>query len=175
MRRARRSKWLDVEPIDDRHVRFVLGLQDVSPGDGGEELIHSLQITGVLSLPDLTIVEIEPEAVYHPYPECGASLEPVRQMAGTRIGPGFRQRVIDLMGRTRGCTHFMALMLDLSAAHTLTTFMRMRQRVPYASRRLPAGDWMRVGLELVPELENACIALRTESPIIRDARKPPTE
>jgi len=171
MRTARRKKWLEVEPIDPTRFRFLMGLEDTSSSEEGVEVIHTLEIKGVLSIPDLEILEIEPRAIFHPYPECGASLEPVRQMVGAKIGRGFRARVLDLMGRTRGCTHFMSLMLDLTAAHTLTTFLRMRERASYARRSDPANEWLRVGLELVPELENACIALNEDSPVIQSARR----
>jgi DUF2889 family protein len=170
-RRAKRSKSLEVEPIDADRVKFVLTLEDKGHSSEGEEIIHSLQITGTVAVPSLEILTIEPRAVRHPYSQCAASLEPVREMVGTRIGPGFRARVIELMGRTKGCTHFMSLVMDLGAAHTLTTFLRMRERVPYAARNLPDGEWMRVGLEIEPRLENACIALQSTSPIIQGARK----
>lgn len=175
MRTARRKKWLEVEPIDATRARFLLGLEDTSPSDTGVETIHALEIAGVLSIPGLEILEIEPRAILHPYPECAVSLDPVRQMVGARIGAGFRARVLDVMGRTRGCTHFMSLMLDLTAAHTLTTFLRMRERAEYETRKAPDDDWTRTGLALVPELENACIALRADSPVIRNARRPLTD
>lgn len=172
-RRARRTKSLDVEPIGDDRLRFRLELDDRSLSPEGDELIHSLAIEGELSLPDLVIRAIEPFAYHQPYPECGASLEPVRRLVGTRIGPGFRDTVLRTMGRTRGCTHFLTLALDLAGAHTLSVFLRMRERVPFATRHDPDGAWMQVGLEVEPRLENACTALRSESPVMRQAKRCP--
>jgi len=170
MRTAKRTKSLDIEPLDETRVRFVLTLEDKSHGASEEELIHSLEITGLLSLPDLEILEIEPRAFHQPYAECAASLEPVRKMVGAKIGRGFRTRVLETMGRTLGCTHFMTLLLDLASAHTLTMFLRMRARVPLPHREIPDGEWLRIGLEIEPRLENACTALRTEASTIRKAR-----
>ncbi len=171
-RTAKRSKSLEIEPAGQGRVRFKLGLEDKSHSDEGDELIHVLEIEGEISLPDLKVLWIEPRSMHQPYPECGASLEPVRRIAGVRIGPGFRARVLEVMGRERGCTHFLTLVLDLSAAHTLSLFLRMRERAAFASRNEPGNEWMRAGLELEPRLENACIALRSDSSIIRDAKAP---
>jgi hypothetical protein len=169
-KRARRSKSLEVDRLDDSRIRFMLALEDTHYSEDGTEVIHALEIAGELSVPDLEILAIEPRATFQPFVECAASLEPVRQMVGTRIGPGFRSRVLEVMGRERGCTHFLTLTLDLAAAHTLSTFLRMREQVPYAARDRSDGEWMRAGLELEPRLENACIALRSSSPVIQNAK-----
>jgi len=170
-RRASRTKSLDVEPLGGSLLWFRLALDDRHFGPEGEERIHSLAIDGVLSLPDLVIRAIRPVSNLQPYAECAASLEPVRRLAGRSIGPGFRQAVIDAMGRTRGCTHFMSLALDLAAAHTLSVFLRMRARVPFDSRHAAGDPWMQGGLEIEPRLENACIALQSSSPVIRRAKE----
>jgi DUF2889 family protein len=169
-RTAQRTKTLDIEPIDDRLVRFRATLDDRSFSAEGEEVIHSLAIEGEISLPDLVIRSIEPHAYHQPYPECGASLQPVRGLVGIRIGPGFRDTVLKAMGRTLGCTHFLTLALDLGAAHTLSLYLRMRAHVP---RKDPNGrddEWMKTGLSIEPHLENACIALRSESRLIKGAK-----
>ena len=166
--KARRSKSLDIEMTGDDRLSFSLSLEDKALAPGSEEVIHALEIEGDLSLPELEIIRIEPRVIHHPYAECAASVAPVRQMLGTRLGPGFRARVLEVMGGTRGCTHFTTLMLDLGAAHTLSLFVRMRKKVPRTAP--PArGAWMRAGLELEPRLQNACIALQSNSPPILDA------
>ena len=168
-RGAKRVKSLEVEPRENG-VAFMLRLDDTSHSPQGDELIHSLGLEGELSLPELEIKSIKAHAYKHPYPECAASLAPVQQLVGTRIGPGFRDAVVKAMGRTRGCTHFLSLALDLAAAHTLSVFLQMRSRAPFAARNDGEDVWMRAGLEIEPRLENACIALRTESPVIQRAR-----
>jgi hypothetical protein len=168
-RSAKRSKSLEVELADDRRLSFRLALEDKGYSDEGEELIHSLLIEGVLSLPDLVIQSIEAKALAQPYAECGASLEPMSQLVGVRIGPGFRDHVLQAIGRVRGCTHFLTLALDLTAAHTLSVFLRMRERVPF-TERASSDAWMRAGLDIEPRLENACVALRSGSPVIRRAK-----
>lgn len=169
-RGAERTKRLRIDPLADDLVSFTATLEDRSHDEGGGELIHSLVLEGTLSLPGLTIESIEPRSIHQPYVECMASLDPVRELVGLRIGPGFRARVYELMGRTRGCTHFLSLAMDLAASHTLTTFLRMRERAQSTERNSPDAKWMKVGLEVEPRLENACIALTSESRVIRNAK-----
>ncbi len=170
-RTAERVKKLMIEPVDDALVRFHASLDDVSHGDTPDEVIHSLSIEGTISLPDLVIQTIEPRAHHQPYQECAKSLDPVRQLVGARIGPGFRAHVLSLLGRTSGCTHFLTLVLDLGASHTLSMFLRMRAKVPFDGRNRADGTWTGTGLAIEPRLENACIALRSDSPVITKAKQ----
>ncbi len=158
-----RVKKLSVQRIDDSSVRFKASLDDTCRARTGSEVIHSLAIEGTISLPDLVILTITPSVNKQPYPECARSLDPVGLLAGTRIGPGFRSRVIELMGRTKGCTHFLTLALDVAASHTLTVFLRMREKASYGDRENPDGAWLGTGFKIEPGLENACIGLTSDS------------
>jgi hypothetical protein len=169
-RTAERTKKLRIEPVDDSLVRFHVSLDDVSHDDTGDEAIHSLSIEGTISLPDLVIRTIEPHAHQQPYRACAKSLDPVRKLVGLRIGPGFRAHVLSTLGGTRGCTHFLTLVLDLAASHTLSLFLRMRSKVRFDSRNDPDGAWIGTGLSIEPRLENACIALTSDSPVIKIAK-----
>lgn len=165
-----RVKKLKVEPVGDDLVRFFASLEDIHESPAGTELIHSLSIEGTISLPDLVIRSVEPRVNHQPFGPCSASVEPVRGLVGAKINAGFREHVLTLMGRTRGCTHFLALAMDVAASHTLTLFMRMRSRVPHEGKGAAEGAWIGTGLGFEPRLENACVALRSESPVIRDAK-----
>jgi hypothetical protein len=171
VRTAERVKKLRIEPVDDSLLRFHASLDDVSHDDTGDEVIHSLSIEGTISLPDLVIRAIEPRAHHQPYQECAKSLDPVRQLVGAHIGPGFRAHVLSILGRTNGCTHFLTLVLDLAASHTLSLFLRMRAKVPFDSRNRHDGVWTGIGLAIEPRLENACIALTSDSPVIEKAKQ----
>lgn len=168
---AERMKKLRIEPIDGAHVRFRASLDDTSYDDHGEDLIHSLAIEGTISLPDLVIETIEPRAYRQPHDGCVNSLDAVRRLAGTRIGRGFRAKVLDTMGRTKGCTHFLSLALDLGASHTLSLFLRMRAKLPFEDRHGEgAVRWIATGLVIEPQLEDACIALAGDAPLMREAK-----
>lgn len=169
-RTAERVKKLKIEPVDDTLVHFRSSLEDTSYSGAGEEIIHSLSIEGTISLPDLVIRTVEPRASHQPYLQCSASLDPVRKLVGITIGPGFRAHVQNLMRGTSGCTHFLSLSLDLAASHTLSLFLRMRKKASFESRNGTEGTWTKVGLSLEPRLENACIALTSESAVIQRAK-----
>jgi hypothetical protein len=170
-RTAERVKKLRIEPVDDSLLRFYASLDDASHDDTGDERIHSLSIEGTISLPDLVIRTIEPHAHHQPYEACAKSLDPVRKLVGLRIGPGFRARVLSTLGGTSGCTHFLTLVLDLAASHTLSLFLRMRSKVRFDTRNDPDGAWIGTGLAIEPRLENACIALTSDSPVIKIAKR----
>ncbi|OYU47353.1 MAG: hypothetical protein CFE31_16375 [Rhizobiales bacterium PAR1] len=165
-----RVKKLRIEPVNAGLVRFFASLEDIHAAPAGPELIHSLSIEGTISLPELEILSIEPKANYQPFAQCSATVEPVRRLVGTRINAGFREAVLTAMGRTRGCTHFLALAMDVAASHTLTLFLRMRGSVPFEGRGQPEGAWIGTGLGFEPRLENACMGLRSESPVIVNAK-----
>jgi hypothetical protein len=171
LRSAERVKRLRIDPVSDDLVRFRASLEDHSESAEGSEIVHSLSIEGTISLPDLTILSLEPHATQQPYRECAASLEPMRQLVGMRISKGFSSHVKELLGGTAGCTHFLTLALDLAASHTLSLHLRMRGSADLneADKENPAR--LRVGLSLEPHLENACIALTSDSPMIRRAKR----
>ncbi|MCX4149975.1 MULTISPECIES: DUF2889 domain-containing protein [Paraburkholderia] len=170
-RSVERVKKLRIDPISDDLVRFRSSLEDHSDSDDGPEVIHALSLEGTISLPDLTIRSVTAHASQQPYRECAASLEPMSQLVGLRVSSGFSTNVKNLLGGTAGCSHFMALALDLAGSHTLTMYLRMRERARLDQSDEENGDWTRVGLSIEPRLENACIALTSESRMIRQAKK----
>lgn len=170
-RAAERTKKLNISPAGENLVSFHVSLEDRTEDGAGGEVIHSLAIDGTLSLPDLVIRSAEPTAIQHPYHECSASLDPVRKLVGIAIGPGYRTRVQQIMGGTKGCTHFLTLALDLAASHTLTLFLRMREEEQFINRNVQGNKWIRVGLAAEPRLENACIALTSESRMVKEAKE----
>ena len=119
-----RAKKLSIQPVGDSLLRFRATLDDSyhsdegDEGAEGDEIIHSIALEGTISVPDLVIRTITPISHKQPYPECAASLDPVRGLAGVRIGPGFRSKVMELMGRTKGCSHFLSLALDPCTAQS---------------------------------------------------------
>lgn len=165
-----RVKRLGIEPVSPSLVKFRASLEDVFQSPDGPETVHSLVLEGTLSVPDLVIMSVEPRTIVQPYAECMASLAPMQRLIGLRISSGFSSSVREILGGTAGCSHFMALALDLAASHTLSLFLQIRDRVK-RENEVPGGAIRtRVALMLEPRLENACIALTSESPQIGRAR-----
>lgn len=171
-RSVERNKRLRIRPLDSQTVHFMASLEDFSEGPEGREVIHSLVLEGILSVPDLVITSVEARALKQPYRECAASVSPMSQIAGLRIGPGFKQKAFELLGGIQGCSHFLTLVLDLGAAQTLTTYLRIRDQVALATSDDDDSDWTSVALGLSPRLENACIGLQADwRPMINARRK----
>jgi hypothetical protein len=168
--RADREQKLHIEPIDEHRVRFISTLTDTFRTPHGDDLIHSLKLEGTLSLPELIIESISATSSEQPFESCAASLAPIAKLAGVRIGPGYRNRVMELIGGTRGCSHFLTMALDLAGSHTLTTYLQMESRRPRREVGVADGRWIAVGLDIEPRLENACIGLRAETPMMRSAQ-----
>lgn len=164
---AERDQKLRIEPVDEHLVRFISTLTDTFRTAEGNDLIHSLKLEGTLSLPDLVIQSIHASAQEQPFESCAASVEPMQRLAGLKIGPGFRNRVIELIGGTRGCSHFLTMALDLAASHTLATYLQMESRAPRRALGVNDGRWIAVGLDIEPRLENACIGLQADAPMMQ--------
>jgi hypothetical protein len=170
-RSVERNKRLLIKPLDSQTVHFMASLEDFSEGPEGREVIHSLVLEGTLSVPDLVILSVEARALKQPYRECAASVSPMLQLSGLRIGPGFKQKAFELLGGVRGCSHFLALVLDLGASLTLTTYLRIREQVPLSTSDDDDSDWTSVALGLSPRLENACIGLQADWRPMTNARR----
>ena len=168
---ADRNKSLRVEPIDEHSVRFMSSLADTFRSPAGEHRIHELRLEGVLALPELVIESIEAYSIEQPFHTCGASVAPMRKLAGLRIGPGFRNAVLERIGGVQGCSHFVSMALDLGALHTLTTYLQMEVEAPRKGEGADDGRWMAIGLRVEPRLVNACIGLSSESPVIQAAQR----
>lgn len=179
VRTARREKSVDVVPLSDEAVRLVAKLRDTSvavddPAD--VEVIHDLRIEATVTLPDLVIAEISARAEHQPYDQCAFTTAPVARLKGLSLSRGYRRGVLDIMGGTRGCSHFLTLALDLSAAHVLSIYLEMRRRTENTPGNRADGTWARTGLQVSPKLMNACYSLAEDSPVQRLALgRPGTE
>ena len=141
-----------------------------APGD--VELIHDLRIEAMLTIPDLKILQITAHALQQPYDHCRFTSAPVARLRGLSLKRGFRRQVLEIMGGTRGCSHFLTLALDLSAANILSIYLRMRAEVPNTPVTRADGTWAATGLEVEPGLMNACLALAEDSPVQQLALTP---
>ena len=167
-RGARREKSLDVVAATGDELWLVARLRDTStalddPDD--VELIHDLRIEATISVPDLVIREISAHADHQPYDQCAHTAAPVAKLAGVSLRQGYRRAVLDALGGTLGCTHFLTLALDLSATNVLSIYLRMRNLVPNTDTTRADGTWAAAGLRVEPGLVNACFALSEDSPV----------
>lgn len=167
-RSARREKTLDVVPISDTELHLIARLCDTSTAldDAGDvELIHELRIEATVTLPDLVIREIAAHADHQPYDQCAHTVAPVAGLVGVSLRRGYRRAVMDTLGGTLGCSHFLTLALDLSATNVLSIYLRMRTLTANTDRNRSDGTWAGAALRVEPGLVNACMALAEDSPV----------
>lgn len=83
----------------------------VPPG----QFMHRMGVTLVID-DDYTIRDVRAATLTAPWPMCGGTDAAYRQLVGLRIGPGFSQKMKELLGGVRGCTHLSELVAQ--AANT---------------------------------------------------------
>lgn len=147
-----------------RRLAFDSELKDLATyhlhGRETVDPVHHIRISGEVDLETFELSEVTPFAMILPYGECRLAMARVRELNGLRLGRGYRDSVIKIMGRTRGCSHFMTLALELTQLQPLISYSGTRSRLPGKSRSDP--EW----LQDVRSLENACFGLRSDSPVI---------
>ena len=167
-RSARREQTLDVVAVSDTAMTLVARLRDTStaledPDD--VELIHDLRIEADVTVPGLVIQEITAHAGHQPYDGCAHTAAPVAGLRGVSLRRGYRRAVMDTLGGTLGCSHFLTLALDLSATNVLSIYLRMRTLTTNTPEHRCDGTWAGAALRVEPGLMNACMALAEDSPV----------
>src|SRR3954451_19874278 len=77
----------------------------------------------------MTIRAIATAMDHTPFGECQQGVDPMQQMVGARMGPGWRQAIEKALGGMRGCTHLRELLFNMATAAYQTVFpWRNRQR-----------------------------------------------
>ena len=78
-------------------------------------LIHGMAIRATLD-DQLVIREIVSVMDHTPFGECQQGTDPMQQMVGVTMGPGWRQAIEKALGGIRGCTHLRELLFNMATA-----------------------------------------------------------
>jgi len=108
---------------------------DMPPGTP----IHGMAIRATVD-DQMTIREISTAMDHTPFGECRQGTDPMQQMVGVTMGPGWRQAIEKALGGIKGCTHLRELLFNMATA--------AYQTVPVYRERLRR-------LSGVPEADNA--------------------
>lgn len=87
--------------------------------------IHHMQVELEVAFPSLEIVRAEATLEIHPNTTCPRIEDHYHQLVGLSIGRGFTNRVRELFGGPRGCTHTTAL-IQAMAPVAVQCFWSMR-------------------------------------------------
>jgi len=101
--------------IDDARVLLRGAVEDrkpalIWPGPDESIAIHHMVVDLTISYPELVIDGAAVRFETHPHDECPRIADHYGGLVGLSIARGFTQRVRDLFGGPRGCTHTTALL-----------------------------------------------------------------
>ena len=128
--KSRDGKWvhtrkMEIHTLDlgDHQILVEGKLMDTrisqSPPEGpGRDpmLVHGLIARLWVQGPDLTIAAVEAEMPTIPREICPQALAGVQKLVGLKVVTGFTQKVKDLIGDVKGCSHLTNLFLTLGPA-----------------------------------------------------------
>jgi hypothetical protein len=77
--------------------------------------VHGLAIRVTVD-DGMTIREIASTMDHTPFGECQQGKEPMQQMVGVTMGPGWRMAIERALGGVRGCTHLRELLFNMATA-----------------------------------------------------------
>jgi len=83
--------------------------------------IHGMHIRVTID-EDMVIRAIATAMDHTPFGECQQGNDPMQQMVGARLGPGWRQAIEKALGGARGCTHLRELLFNMATAAYQTVF-----------------------------------------------------
>lgn len=165
-RRLVHTRNIEIQTYDlGSHLVLVEGKlkdrrdSDSPPGEAGNGpvLIHDLVARMWVQGPDLTISAVEAEMPHIPREMCPEVLPGVKKLVGLRIITGFTQKVKDLIGDVRGCSHLTNLFLTLGPAAVQGYWAAYGRRPGARSLDNPA----------VSRVINSCHVWRQDGPLVR--------
>jgi hypothetical protein len=77
--------------------------------------VHGMAIRATVD-DTMTIREIASSMDSTPFDECQQGKDPMQQMVGATMGPGWRQAIERALGGVRGCTHLRELLFNMATA-----------------------------------------------------------
>jgi hypothetical protein len=90
------------------------------------EEIHSYTVRLEAEPPDLTVVRVDVQPGFLPFPACPAAAEAAGRLVGLRLTDGFRRAATEALGGTDGCTHLLNLVLAMANQLVVANYLRSR-------------------------------------------------
>ena len=125
---------------------------DVPPGVPVHEMWLRLTIDD-----DFFIHGAEASSDFHPFRVCPEVTPNFAALKGLRIGPGWRRKLKELVGGTKGCTHLVELLAPLATAAYQTI---------YPIREKKRREENQLDPHKKPELIDTCHALASDSEVV---------
>ena len=124
-------------------------------GVAAGEAVHQMRVRLTIN-EDLVVQSAEAVTEAAPFNMCGNIAPDYAQLAGLKIGPGWRKNVTARLGRTHGCTHISDLVLGPLPVTAFQAVIPARRK-----RDNEAADGER------PSTLDTCHALASTSPVVK--------
>ena len=160
--------------LGDHQVLLEATLKDTRTPPSSEDspagqmvLVHDLVARIRVQGPDLTIVAAEAEMPHIPREMCREVLPHMPKLVGLRIVSGYTQKVKDLIGEVKGCSHLTHLFISLGPAAVQGYWATYGRKPEARSLANPA----------ISRVIDSCRVWRRDGPLVRSlgaqARKNP--
>jgi Protein of unknown function (DUF2889) len=123
---------------------------EVAPGVPVHEMWLRLTVDD-----DLVVHAAEAASDHYPFRLCPEVTPNFADLKGLRIGPGWRRRLRELVGGTKGCTHLVELLGPLATTAYQTIFPAREKRARQTSARKR------------PEFLDTCYALASDGEVVK--------
>jgi hypothetical protein len=149
--------------LDDHRILVEGELEDTRRPPSAEEsetgpfLVHHLIARIWVQGPDLTISAVDAKMKRIPRQECPEVLPAVQKLVGVKIITGFTQKVKDLIGNVRGCSHLTNLFLTLGPVAVQGYWAAYGRRPGARSLDNPA----------ISRVINSCHVWRKDGPLVQ--------
>ncbi len=120
-------------------------------------LVHHLFARMWVQGPDLTVSAVEAEMKKIPRQACPEALPDIRKLSGIKIITGFTQKVKDLIGGIRGCSHLTNLFLTLGPVAVQGYWAAYGRKPEARSPKNPA----------ISRVINSCHVWREDGPFVK--------
>ena len=125
-------------------------------GVSSGEPIHHMLIRITVD-DELIVYETEASTLSSPYSICPSIAPHFKNLKGIKIGPGWRQKLHQLFGGVKGCTHLRDLLAGPIAVTAYQTIIPRRRDNEYEPKTKEA-----------PALLNTCLAFSENGPIVKN-------
>jgi len=130
--------WLEIEAtLSDEKGQEVAfrSRPPVLPG----QYMHHMSLSMTIDS-DYLIHDVTAQTLQAPWAMCGATDDAYRRLVGLHIGPGFSQRMREILGGVQGCTHVTELVSQIANTYMQASWpdrMARQMSVDHDPRRWP--------------------------------------
>jgi hypothetical protein len=122
----------------------------IEPG----EPVHGLRVRVTLDL-DFKIHAVDAASDFTPFGVCTNATEPMKEIVGLSIGPGWMRKVKERVGMRNSCTHLVEMLSHIATTAYQTMHYAIEERAQSEEQRSK------------PRILDTCVALATDSPVVK--------